>query len=225
MSTGLPQPKRLLLIDHDDVMRRTLAEQLAAHGFQVTQARSSGEALALLEGPPADLLLVEAMLPDGAAPACCRSVRDAGWRGPLLVLGLPVEGLAAARAAGASDCIAKPYRLSALTQRLTALLREPAAEGPLVAGFRFHAQARLLTDAAGVSIRLTEKEAAIIAYLLQAAPRVVPRDELLGEVWGYAGGADTHTVETHIYRLRRKLGAAAPLLVTDAGGYRLELAG
>ena len=84
--------------------------------------------------------------------------------------------------------------------------------------------------AASRRVRLTEKEAAILAYLVHAEGRTVPREELLAEVWGYDAGVATHTLETHVYRLRRKIaaggaGADAPQLIGEASGYRLSLSG
>ena len=77
-------------------------------------------------------------------------------------------------------------------------------------------------------MRLTEKEAAILAHLRRALPNAVARDALLAQVWGYASVIATHTLETHVYRLRRKLAVVAPTgprLVSDGNGYRLTLAG
>jgi DNA-binding response OmpR family regulator len=212
-------PKRLLLVEPDDLLRRSLADQLAGQGFAVSEAISAVAALALWAVPPADLVLVDG----GLAETLCGNMRAAGFRGPILVLGGGTGVTPALLAAGASECLVKPFRLSFLTARLQFHLRQPPAETVLrIGGFQFHPSARLMVDGTGGQIRLTEKEVAILAYLHGAGTRVVPRDELLGEVWGYSAGITTHTVETHIYRLRRKLDTGGDAVVlTEPGGYRL----
>jgi DNA-binding response OmpR family regulator len=93
-----------------------------------------------------------------------------------------------------------------------------------VGAYEFRPSAKTLTDQRQKKIRLTEKETNILKYLFRAAPSPVPRDELLAEVWGYNAAVTTHTLETHIYRLRQKIEAdpaAARLLMTEPGGYRL----
>lgn len=206
---------QILVVDGDDLLRNSLADQLSARGFAVSQAASAAGALAASAG--AQILLLDAGLPDGLGLLADLAV-------PAIVLG--AEGAAADpfHQAGARECLAKPFRLNILVGRIEALLRAapPDDAAPRFGPFRFHRQSRLMVDDRGRSIRLTEKETAILAYLLEAGARVVPRQELLGEVWGYVDAASTHTVETHMYRLRRKLeNAAAPLIITEDGGYRL----
>lgn len=117
--------------------------------------------------------------------------------------------------------LTKPVRLSMLLARVEDALRQAhtIALGP----WTFHVAARMLVDGSGRRVRLTDKEAAILERLSQT-DSVVAREALLAEVWGYSTGVTTHTLETHIYRLRRKIEADpanATLLVTEAGGYRL----
>lgn len=210
----------ILVVDGDDLLRGSLADQLTARGFAVSQAASAESGLASMGG--ADLLLVDAGLADGLA--LLTGLRQAGFAPPVIVVGAEGAAAEAFRLAGARECLAKPFRLNGLVGRIEALLRAPPSDdaAPRCGAFRFHRQSRLMVDDRGSSIRLTEKETAILAYLLNAGSRVVPRQELLGEVWGYADAASTHTVETHMYRLRRKLeNAAAPLIITEDGGYRL----
>lgn len=196
---------RVFLHSGDDAVKRALGEQLLARGYSL-----AGDA------PEADLLLVDPG-PALAAPLCA-DLRGQGCAQPLLVLGLAPEQ---ARAAGADDGLAKPFRFGDLLRRLEqAAARELVAIGP----FRLDPNAREMTGPAGLRLRLTEKETAVLLFLARAGA-VVAREALLGEVWGYSGEATTHTVETHIYRLRRKLteNGAADLLVTEAGGYKLSL--
>ena len=197
---------RVYLQSRDLSVQRSLAEQLRAKGY-------------LLAGSdePADVIVLEGGL---AAAAWCDAWRRRGDTTPILLLGLSP---AQARAAGGDDGLATPFHLSDLVLCLDRL----QAKGAITVGrFRLDAKARQMVDGDGRSLRFTEKEAAILAYLARAGDSAVGRDELLGEVWGYANGATTHTVETHIYRLRRKLSenGGDGLLRTEEGGYRLERA-
>ncbi len=214
--------KRILLVDPEDLLYRALAEQLTANGYTVTRVDQAPAALGL-PCDHTDVVLIDAKLADPAG--LLEVLRGAGWTQPIIVVGEQPHQRPALHAAGASECIARPFRIARLLGRLEALLRDGQGDAGIAIGaFRFLPLARLIIDRAGQQRRLTEKEAAILAYLHHAGERPVPRDELLGEVWGYASAASTHTVETHIYRLRRKLEADAggsPLLRTEEGGYRL----
>ncbi len=195
---------RVFLHSGDDAVKRTLGEQLLAKGYRLADSA--------LE---ADLLLLDP-IPANAA-GMCADLRAQGCAQPMLLLGLATEQ---ARTLGADDGLAKPFRFGDLLRRLEqAVAREFIAIGP----FRLDPNARELIAPSGHRLRLTEKEVAVLLFLARAGAQVVARDSLLGEVWGYSGDATTHTVETHIYRLRRKLteNGAADLLVTEAGGYRL----
>ena len=126
-----------------------------------------------------------------------------------------------------AEPLLKPFRIGTLLTLLRNRLREAGhdQQSYTIGPYSFRLAAKLLLDAAtGRTVRLTEKEAAILDFLRRAGPTVISRDALLGEVWGYQAGVDTHTLETHIYRLRRKIEADpanARLLVTESGGYRL----
>jgi DNA-binding response OmpR family regulator len=129
---------------------------------------------------------------------------------------------------GANDYITKPFRLSVLLARLRAQLRQHEQSEDAVfriGPYTFRPSAKILVDASGRrKVRLTEKETAILKYLYRAGDRVIGRDTLLGEVWGYNAGVTTHTLETHVYRLRQKIEkepSKAEILVTEPGGYRL----
>jgi DNA-binding response OmpR family regulator len=216
--------KQILLVDADDLLRPSVASQLARQGFAPIQAASASAALALAAEPAPDLVLIDADLPDMPATDLCAELRRRWADLPLVVLGGEPAGQAALLSAGATEWIAKPFRFAHLSQRLSELLRQQAQGAAIEIGdYRFFPLGRLIVDARGRQIRLTEKEAAILAYLHRAGARPVGRDELLGEVWGYNGTVTTHTVETHIHRLRRKLGDGnPPVLRTEDGGYRLS---
>lgn len=218
--------KSILLVHIPGVPARTLAEQLTGQGFPVRSVPPGDMLLPETQASLADLVLLDAPSLGGRPAEACLALRDAGVAGPIVVLGASPAEEGAARAAGADDCLAKPFRLAGLLTVLRDQLRDPAVDQSLTFGdYQLFPLTRHLVDGAGRQIRLTEKETAILVYLYRAGARVVPREELLGEVWGYSGGVSTHTVETHIYRLRRKIDGEdgrAPLLSTEAGGYRLE---
>lgn len=203
---------RILVIEAEDALRQTLAEHLAAAGHGV-QAGAGEAGLALLDGH--DLVVVG----EGAEALCAR-IKEGG--------GPPVLLLTTGPAVAEADAVvAKPFRLAALLGKAAELVARHraglAAGAGTIGPWRFDPAARLLADGDGRKVRLTDKEAAILA-LLRRAGGPVPRDMLLAEVWGYAEGVTSHTLETHIYRLRRKLQpdpAKASLLVTEEGGYRL----
>ncbi|MFL1461571.1 response regulator transcription factor [Roseococcus sp. DSY-14] len=209
----MPIPRRILLLTDDAALARFLPQQLAPEGYalRVAPAGPAGDA---------EAVLLDAALPP--SPEAHLAALDGGV--PVLLLGhAPGEPPGAPLPAGAAERLAKPLRLAGLLPRLRARLAawdaSPGAATPL-GPFSFHFAGRLLTAADGARIRLTETEAAILAYLHRAG-RPVPREELLGEVWGYSAAVATHTLETHIYRLRRKLGQAAELLRREDGGYRI----
>ncbi|SNS57770.1 DNA-binding response regulator, OmpR family, contains REC and winged-helix (wHTH) domain [Azospirillum sp. RU38E] len=213
----------ILLVDDDLPLRQSVAEQLLLRDMRVVEAATAAEATAALSGSgPFTAILLAGTLPDGDGASLCTLWRGQGITCPIILLG-------GKTVAAANDHITKPFRLGTLLGRLEALLRPPTAvtrPPPLPLGpYQFHADDKLLVRPAdGGKIRLTDKEAALLRLLHDAAGAVVARETLLEQVWGYRQGISTHTLETHIYRLRRKMeaDAAAPaLLLTEGGGYRL----
>jgi DNA-binding response OmpR family regulator len=128
---------------------------------------------------------------------------------------------------GANDYVTKPFRLAVLQARIRAQLRSHEhSEGAVfrLGPYEFRPAAKVLVDSSGRKVRLTEKETNILKYLYRAGEKSVAREELLAEVWGYNSNVTTHTLETHIYRLRQKVErdpSNAQILVTEAGGYKL----
>lgn len=227
--------KSLLIVDDDEILRQTLAEQLTQDGsFAVSTAGTIAEARTRLleQGERYDAIVLDISLPDGDGRDFCAELREADVKVPILMLTAhdDEEDVVRGFEAGANDYVAKPFRLAEFLARLRAQIRLFANSedaifeiGPYV----FRPALKLLQDqTTRRRIRLTEKEAAILKYLYRAQGKPVPRQELLNEVWGYNAAVTTHTLETHIYRLRQKIEAdpaRATLLVTEAGGYRLEL--
>ncbi len=228
--------KNVLLVDDDEALRQSLAEQLDLHEeFVCAQAATGGEGLESAKGEHYDLILLDVGLPDLDGREVCRMMRRANVRAPIIMLtgsdsdADTILGLES----GANDYITKPFRLGVLVARIRAQLRqhEQSEDAVFTIGpYTFRPAARLLIDSGDEEdggrgkVRLTEKETAILKYLYRTGPKVVARDTLLAEVWGYNAGVTTHTLETHIYRLRQKIErnpSEAVLLVTEPGGYRL----
>ncbi|MBM3522650.1 MAG: response regulator transcription factor [Alphaproteobacteria bacterium] len=221
--------KRVLLVDDDQPLRQALAEQLTPD-YAPVEAATGAEGFAAAKDGHFDAVLLDVGLPDMDGREVCRRLREAGVSCPIIMLtGAATEqDTIAGLDAGANDYIAKPFRLGELLARLRAQLRmhEASEDAEFVVGpFLFQPAHKLLVDrTTRKKVRLTEKEAAILRYLYRAGDQPVARETLLGEVWGYNAGVNTHTLETHIYRLRQKMErepGAAPLLVTSTGGYRL----
>jgi DNA-binding response OmpR family regulator len=220
---------RVLIVDDDQEFRRELADQLALHeGFAVDQAGSVREALEATRRPQHDAIVLDVGLPDGDGRDLCRLLRRNGIKCPIVMLTAhdtdadTILGLDS----GANDYVSKPVRLNVLMARLRAQLRqfELSDDATFQIGpYSFRPAVKMLI-AGQKKIHLTDKETAILKYLYRIGDRPVSREVLLGEVWGYNAGVTTHTLETHIYRLRQKLEPKPGenrLLVTEPEGYRL----
>ena len=222
--------KKILLIDDDEALCDSLSEQLRLHEeFATTQASSAADALEVTKDEYFDGILLDVGLPDMDGREVCRLMRRNGVRSPIIMLtgqGTDADQILGLDA-GANDFITKPFRLNVLLARLRAQLRqhEQSEDAVFTIGpYSFQPAQKILVDTDEKKVRLTEKEAAILKYLCRAGDKVVSRDTLLGEVWGYNAGVTTHTLETHVYRLRQKIEADpsnATILVTEPGGYRL----
>ena len=222
--------KQILLVDDDTALREALAEQLAHHAeFAVTEAPTAAAALEKVKTGAPDIILLDVGLPDQDGRALCRNLRGMNVHCPIIMLTAAVgeqetiDGLEA----GANDYVTKPFRFNVLLARIRSQLRlaQQSEDAVFHIGpYSFKPSAKLLLDTQNKKVRLTEKETSILKFLYRAGEQVVGRDVLLREVWGYNAGVTTHTLETHIYRLRQKIEpdpANAKLLITEAGGYRL----
>lgn len=227
----MSQGKRILVVDDDDVLRQSLVEQLRLHeDFVIAEAGTAAAGLQQAQSDHVDAVLLDVGLPDMDGREMCRLLRKNGVKAPIIMLTAAtgdsdtILGLDA----GANDYVTKPFKLGVLLARLRAHLRqhEQSDDAVFAIGpYSFRPSAKMLLDEASRrKIRLTEKETAIIKYLYRAGEKVVGRETLLNEVWGYNAGVTTHTLETHVYRLRQKIErdpANARILVTEPGGYRL----
>jgi DNA-binding response OmpR family regulator len=224
----------ILIVDDDAALRTMLAEQLAVDGeFTAAGAETASEAETMINARESrfDALILDVTLPDGDGRDLCARLRRNGVKVPIIMLTGSDEEADVVRGldSGANDYIAKPFRMAELLARLRAQLRifENSEDAVFTIGpYTFRPAAKLLQDPAkNRRIRLTEKEAAILKFLYRAGSKPVPRQVLLNEVWGYNSAVTTHTLETHIYRLRQKIEpdpSNARLLVTESGGYRLD---
>lgn len=222
--------KKILVVDDDDTLRNSLAEQLQLHEeFSCIAVPSGAAGLDHVRANHVDLVLLDVGLPDMDGREVCRLMRKAGVKVPIIMLtGADTDSdTILGLDAGANDYVTKPFRFGVLLARLRAHLRshEQSEDAVFKIGpYSFRPSAKVLVDAQEKKIRLTEKETSILKYLYRAGSKVVGRDTLLAEVWGYNSGVTTHTLETHIYRLRQKIEqdpSSAEILVTEAGGYRL----
>ena len=223
--------KKILLVDDDEALRQSLSEQLRLHEeFSTIEAGNGGDGLELAKQEYFDAILLDVGLPDMDGREVCRLMRRNGVKSPIIMLTAAesdadtILGLDA----GANDYVTKPFKLGVLLARLRAQLRqhEQSEDAVFTIGpYTFRPSAKLLVHGESKKkIRLTEKETAILKYLYRTGNKVVGRDTLLGEVWGYNASVTTHTLETHVYRLRQKIErdpSNAAILVTEPGGYRL----
>lgn len=226
----MPNLRKILLVDDDADLREALGEQLLnTEEFDVHEAGTGAEAMEKIKQGLFDLIILDVDLPDTDGRELCRRMRKAGVKSPVMMLtghdtdSDTILGLDS----GANDYVAKPFKFPVLLARIRAQLRqhEQSEDAIFQLGqYTFKPAQKLLLDAKEKKVRLTEKETNILKYLYRAGSSVVARDVLLHEVWGYNAGVTTHTLETHIYRLRQKIEtdpSNARLLVTESGGYRL----
>ena len=228
----MAQAKKILLIDDDVDLREALSELLImTDDFDVFEGGDGAEASEKIKQQAYDMVVLDVGLPDIDGRELCRLIRKQGVKCPILMLtghdtdSDTILGLNA----GANDYITKPFKFPVLLARIRAQLRqhEQSEDAIFTLGpYTFKPAVKMLLTGDDKKIRLTEKETNILKFLYRATEGVVPRDTLLHEVWGYNAGVTTHTLETHIYRLRQKIEpdpSHASLLVTESGGYRLVL--
>jgi DNA-binding response OmpR family regulator len=222
--------RTLLVVDDDDMLRTTLVEQLSLYEeFSVIQEASASKGVHAARNAIIDLLIMDVGLPDMDGREAVKLLRKGGFKAPIIMLtghdtdSDTILGLES----GANDYVTKPFKFAVLLARIRAQLRqhEQSEDAVFTIGpYTFKPAQKLLLDAKGGKVRLTEKETSIIRYLYRADQKPVARELLLQEVWGYNANVTTHTLETHVYRLRQKIERdpqRAEILVTEAGGYKL----
>ncbi|MGF1619116.1 MAG: response regulator transcription factor [Rhodomicrobiaceae bacterium] len=222
--------RKILVVDDEEDLRESLTDQLDLYDeFETDSAGTAAAGVAKAKADTVDLILMDVGLPDMDGREACKLLRKNGFKGPVIMLTAQdsdadtILGLEA----GANDYVTKPFKFAVLLARIRAQLRQHEQSEDAVftiGGYSFKPAAKMLIDEKGGKIRLTEKETSILKFLYRAGEKVVSRDVLLHEVWGYNAGVTTHTLETHIYRLRQKIEkdpSNAELLVTETGGYKL----
>lgn len=221
---------KILVVEDDPELREALVEQLELQDeFEPIPVGTAKDAVEAARNGAIDLVIMDVGLPDMDGRDGVRQMRANGFKAPIIMLTAhdtdsdTIMGLEA----GANDYVIKPFRFAVLLARLRAQMRSHEASEDAVFAigpYSFRPGAKLLVTERGSKIRLTEKETAILRYLYRAGKTPVARETLLQEVWGYNSGVTTHTLETHIYRLRQKIEpdpSAPTLLATQAGGYKL----
>ena len=228
----MSQNRKILIIEDDTLLVEELSEQLLMHEeFDVISAETASAGLAAAKREAPDLILLDVGLPDQDGRETCKLMRKAGITTPIIILtgadsdADTILGLEA----GASDYVTKPFRFGVLLARIRTRLRQyemtESAQFNL-GSYQFKPSVKTLVREDESKIRLTEKETNILRLLLRAGGETVTRDKLLEEVWGYNAQVTTHTLETHVYRLRQKIEedpSNSELLITEAGGYRLNI--
>lgn len=222
--------RNILIVDDDDDLREALTEQMSLYEeFAVQTEANATKGIHAARSEHVDLLVMDVGLPDMDGREAVKLLRKGGFKAPIIMLtghdtdSDTILGLEA----GANDYVSKPFRFAVLLARMRAQLRthEQSEDAVFSIGqYTFRPSQKLLIEEEGGKVRLTEKETAIMKYLYRAEQKIIGRDELLEQVWGYNSGVTTHTLETHIYRLRQKIEidpSNARLLVTEGGGYKL----
>lgn len=222
--------RNILLVDDDTDLREALIEQLSLYEeFEISHEDSASKGIQAARAGHCDLLIMDVGLPDMDGREAVKLLRKGGFKAPIIMLtghdtdSDTILGLEA----GANDYVTKPFRFAVLLARIRAQLRqhEHSEDAVFSIGhYTFKPSQKILVEENGSKVRLTEKETAILKYLYRSDGKVITRDELLEDVWGYNSGVTTHTLETHIYRLRQKIEldpSNAQLLVTESGGYKL----
>jgi DNA-binding response OmpR family regulator len=227
----MAQAKTILIVDDDTDVREALREQLELHEeFAAETAATAAEGMRVAREARPELLLLDVDLPDMDGREALKLLRSGGVTAPVnmvtaatgdsdTILGLE---------SGANAYVTKPFKFNVLLAHIRAQLRshEQSEDAVFKIGpYEFRPAGKMLLDAKSKKIRLTDKETNILKYLYRAGQKVISREELLTEVWGYNAGVTTHTLETHVYRLRQKIEpdpAGPKILITEAGGYRLS---
>lgn len=223
--------RQVLIVDDDELLRESLGDQIRLHEeFTCFEVATGAKALELIRSAYFDVIVLDIGLPDMDGREVCRLMRRDGVTTPIIMLTGATSDADTILGfeAGANDYVTKPFRTGTLLARLRAQIRQHERSNDAVFAighFTFKPVDRLLLEGgANKRIRLTDKEMGILKLLCRADGETVMRTELLSEVWGYEEAVETHTLETHIYRLRRKIEhdpANPEILLADPGGYRL----
>jgi two-component system OmpR family response regulator len=222
------EARRVLVVDDEPNIRDLVEVALRFHGFAPVGAATGEEALRHLKAERPDLIVLDVMLPDMDGFEVCRRLRADGHDVPVIFLTArdtpsdTVTGLTL----GGDDYVTKPFSIDALVARVRAVLRRttPAADDVLRIADLELDETRWTVRRAEIDVELSPTEFRLLAYLMRNAGRVLSRDQLLENVWGWAHSGNSQVVETYISYLRRKLDPLGPALIhTQRGvGYTLR---
>ena len=233
--TLMKHPKaRILVVEDDAALLRGLMDVLVFNGYEVRGVADGAVGLRTALEDPADLVLLDVMLPTLDGLSVCREIRRRKPNQAVVMITAKgaEDDIVAGFTAGADDYIPKPFSLRELMVRVEAVLRRAgknSGEQQLALGdIHFDGQ-HLVAACRGRSVEITRREMDIVVYLHRHSGRIVSKKELLTEVWQYAdAGIETRTVDIHMLKLRKKIATLAenpPFITTVRGeGYRLDLA-
>ena len=222
---------KILLVEDDEYVRAALAEQFEEIGeFSVVGAEDARTAMEISKKSEVHVAVLDVGLPDIDGRTLCRSMRRSGMAFPIIMATAyktdseKIAGLEA----GASDYVTKPYVFSILLARVRAQLKQRKLHenAELIIGpYRFNPMLGTLVGAKGKKVRLTDVESRILRRIHLGGDKPVSRETIMKDVLGYSGDASTHTIQSHIHRIRQKIEANpanCAILVTDDTGYRIK---
>jgi len=221
---------KILIIEDDLELHGALTDQFSLYEeYDAVAAENGNNGLQVAKTEQIDLVIMDVGLPDIDGREAARMLRRSGFKAPIIILtGHDTDSdIILGLESGANDYVTKPFRFAVLLARVRTLFRqyETSEDAVFTIGpYTFRPRSKLMLNVNGNKVRLTEKETSILRHLYRAGQRAVPRHMLLQEVWGYNPEVTTHTLETHIYRLRQKIekDAMVPaILITEVGGYKL----
>jgi DNA-binding response OmpR family regulator len=218
--------RRVLVVEDDESIGRAVVDALTAHGYLVELCADGAAATAALTDAAADLVLLDAGLPDVDGFTLCRQIRESYPDLPIVLVTARdseidvVVGLDA----GANDYVTKPFSMNILLARVRAHLRAAEPQDPDAAielGSLRVEPASYVTTVDGTPVELRPREFQLLVVLSRAAGRVVTRERLLADVWDLHWESSTKTLDMHVLALRRKLGDAIEISTVRGVGYRL----
>lgn len=231
MNTAVAVKKRVLVVDDDEPLREALAGQLDMHeGYEVIQAGTGSDALDRARAATFDTIVLDLVLPDLDGREVCRILRRNGIATPVIVLTGATSDADEILSldAGANDVVTKPFRIAVLLARVRAHMRQYASSADAaftVGPYLYKPGSRLLIERGSErEVALSDTENSILRLLCRAAGAAVTRQELYEQIWGFKAPLDTHTLQTHVYRLRRKIESdpgEPRILISEHQGYRL----
>jgi DNA-binding response OmpR family regulator len=222
---------KILLINNDKDLGEALAFQLLlGEKYQIIKTCSETSALAQINNNFCDIAIINSQSPAIKGPDLTKSLRLVGYKKPIIVLINQNSNLDIPNGQNhkADEYIIKPFRYPVLLKSIeTQLHKFKKSENTqyTIGNYIFKPNSKILESNKSRSIRLTEKENNILNFLNKHKGNIVSRETLLHEVWGYNSKVTTHTLETHIYRLRQKIEddpSEACFLITETGGYKLR---